>query len=203
MHVFLKDHFIFLALSFAVGFILSIVYDFFRIIRIVRGARYSKNLSPEKIVSRIKFLKLYNSYSAQRVIKNNSKKFEYFLIFLEDILYVVILTLSIQILVFGANYGTPRLFSFCGVLCGFFLSRFTIGKILILFSEYIAYILGAILFYFLFPIVFLLSKIKKEIYKIKQMLYNINNKRIVRRQSQIKLVFLNKYFFNIAELIKK
>lgn len=192
MHVYLKDHFAFLFESFFVGVLLSVTYDIFRIIRVARGVRYDRITSPEHIFSRYSFLRIYNEFSKKRCNKNNRGIRNTVFFFLEDIFYSLIITLTVLILVYGANYGIPRLFSFVGMLLGFFIYRITLGRFVILFSEYICYFAGAIIFYLFYPFIFLLIKTKKVIYKSLLIIYNKYEFERIRIRSKNKVSQLQK-----------
>ncbi len=201
MHVYLKDQFVFLAASFAVGIFLSLLYDVFRVLRVSRGNRYSKGLSPEKIISKVCLLKLYNSFSKRRSDKKRNQNIEYILVLLEDILYSLLLCMTVQILVFGGNFGIPRFFSFVGIMAGFILSRITFGKVIMLTSEYIAYFIGAFLYYLLYPFYFLFLKIKKVIYKLSNMVYNRYVKVKVRKSSEKNILLIQKFISDFSKNI--
>ena len=168
MHVYLKDHFIFLTASFVVGLVLSFIYDMFRLIRIVRTRRYISKHPPSQVLSS---LRLISFYEDQRK-KTFNKKSELLFIFVEDILYSVIVCIFTLILVYGFNYGKIRLFSVVGMIFGFYAWRFTFGRLVIYICEYLIYLITVLLFYVLFPFSFLIRKIKKVIYKFTNLLYN-------------------------------
>ena len=185
MHVYLKDHFVFLVSSFFVGMLLSLIYDVFRVLRVARGIRYSRSISPERTMSGISFLALYNRRCEKRKNGEWKKKTEFFLFLIEDIIYSLLCTVIILVLIYGANYGIPRFFSFVGMFFGFLLCRITVGKAIMLASEYICYFIGAVFFYLFYPFSILFIKIKKVIYKLYFLLYNRHMDKKIRRISSL------------------
>ncbi len=199
MYVYIKDQFVFLICSFCSGIFLSLLYDLFRIVRVSRGNRYSNKLSPEHVISKCRILKLYNRYSVRRSEKIQNKRTEFILVFAEDIIYSAFVILTVQILVFGGNYGIPRLFSFVGIAVGFLLCRISLGKMFMLVSEYISYFAGALIYYILYPFYYLFVKIKKMIYKTNNMIYNRYVKRILKKKSKKKLQDIQFFMLNFAK----
>ncbi len=188
MHVYLIDQLIFLFSSFAVGAFLSMFYDCIRILRVWRGNTYLKNkASPEHLVSKMKIFKLYNCYSENRHQKKRKQRTEYAFVILEDIFFSVISVFFIQVLVFGGNYGIPRMFSFFGIFLGFLFYRFTLGSLVMLISEYISYFVGAFIYYLLYPFCFLFIKVKKVIYKLIKLIYNIVIKKKLKNNSKYQI----------------
>ena len=201
MHVYLKDQLVFLVASFFAGVFLSLLYDVFRVLRVSRGNRYAGGLSPERVASKLKLLSRYNSYSERRSKKKQMQKTEYILVAAEDVFYSLLLVLTVQVLVFGGNYGIPRFFSFFGIIVGFFISRVTIGKLIMLLSEYITYFAGAVIYYLLLPFYFLVLKIKKMIYKFKNMIYNRYVRARICKNSKIELSNVKKMLINFCDNI--
>lgn len=195
MHVYLKDHFIFLFASFVVGIFLCISYEVFRVLRVARGVRYNNRASPEFVFEKYKAFRFYNARIKKSADKKRRFISETLLTFIEDIFYSIILTVSVLVLVYGANYGIPRFFSFAGIALGFVLCRITVGKVLILFSEYICYFVGAVFFYLLCPFIFLFTKTKKVIYKCVLFVYNKYIHAKIRKKSIQTATQLSKSIF--------
>ena len=174
MYVYLKDQFLFLTASFVVGIFLGSVYDIFRIFRIMRGHKYSDCFSPLKKLDRLSVLYKYNNFRKSFQKNIFIKRIDLFFVFIEDILYSIILIVTLLILIYGGNYGIARSFSFCAIIVGFVLYRFTIGRVFILVFEYLLYFFGAILFLVFYPIAFFIKKTSKMIYKSILLIYNRN-----------------------------
>jgi len=120
--------------SLAVGAFLGVLWDIFRIIRIIcYGKRKSGSFAPirlpssEKDVSRA--LKLCHS---QKFLSLSG-----IFIFLSDIIFCLTAAVSVIILLFHLNGGEIRGFALFGAALGFTAYYFTLGKLTVLFSDYI------------------------------------------------------------------
>ena len=168
MHVYLKDHFLYLAVSFVCGFALSIVYDLFRIFRLVRGNVYNSSFTQSRCYSALSMFAFYEKNKKQ--IKN--ERVEWIIYFFEDLIYSLIVCIVVVISAYCFNYGMVRFFSVLSMVLGYVLWRIIFGRFFIMTFEHIVYILRVALFYFFYPMTFLCKKIKKVIYKSIILLYN-------------------------------
>ena len=152
--------------SVILGGVLGFIYDFFRIFRVLCGINY-KNKFSEKIKS-INLPKIKNPMSQK---KNTISKD--ILIIITDILYFLTITPIVVVFTYHFNNGKIRWFIFFGIVVGFLVYYFTVGKLIILVSEYIAFAIKVVfsyLIYFLlrpFFKIFIILKIKIDIHKNK------------------------------------
>ena len=182
MYVHLKDQLVFLVVSFLCGFALSIVYDIFRVLRMARG--YNITTLPIK-EDRSTSFKIFSSYT-DRYLKSVKRKSNswigYLIFFIDDLLFFLILTISVLIVVYGFSNGIPRAFSFLALLCGFYVWRYTFSRVVLFIFLRLFFVLGGVLFFVFYPIIILFEKFKKLIYKAKRLLYNNRVKRKEKRE---------------------
>ena len=98
--------------SFAIGMLLGVVYDYFRIRR-----------------------RLF-SFGSKKVFKH-TELIENVLIFIEDVLYALICSGVVCIFLFYANSGRQRGIIFLGAVIGFVVYYYTIGKLVMLVAGYV------------------------------------------------------------------
>lgn len=98
--------------SLIIGFSLGIIYDIFRIRRIAFNTREIKNGSKRAFIEGI-------------------------VIFFEDIAFSIFTGLALTVFIFHANEGKIRWFSIIFAAVGFFIYYFTLGKLVMMFSEFI------------------------------------------------------------------
>ncbi len=110
----------------AVGVLLGIVYDVFRILRIA--------VEPS---NRLRRLGAVTGSEAANGKKPHGETVRTVIIAIEDIIYSVICAVVISVMIFHINSGHPRWFILLGTAVGFFVYYFTVGKIVMLFSSYI------------------------------------------------------------------
>ena len=80
------------------------------------------------------------------------------LIFIQDVFSIIIATVGLVLLNYYYNDGYFRLFTFFAFVLGFVIYYFTIGKIVVAFSEYIIFALKTVVLYLVF---FLMWPIKR------------------------------------------
>lgn len=176
--------------SFMFGIFMGVFYDANRIIRVFFGISYG-GIGVEKIAQwRLPFFKkkvrLKNERQGKRAVKTAA-------VFLGDVLCFLCAGIGVVILNYSYNSGEFRLFTVVGVIVGFLLYYFTIGKITILILEPVAaivkyaflsffavflcplYIIGKNMLKLLSKTVFLytftLEKRKERVYNIKEEVY--------------------------------
>ena len=185
-----------LAWSFVFGVILGVVNDVNRIIRVFCGVRYSQK----------RFGKLYELVLpvVHRPLSRNENKFHKnalsVLIFFQDIIFFIIASIGMILLNYEFNEGRFRFFTVFAVIFGFLLYYFTIGKVVMMVSEGIAFFVKAtilIVFSALFrPFVwigrYVVDKFKKitlfsniAIENIRKKLYNKYRKKDMIKKSLI------------------
>lgn len=128
------------ALFLGVG--LGAVYDVLRISRIFLGVHYSRRMV--KKLRNISFPLL-----PKRKEKHESRLLG-LVIFLQDFFFCVLCGVSLVLLFYEVNSGNFRLSAAFCVGGGFLLYRYTLGRLVMLFSEVIAMAIEVILRYILF-----------------------------------------------------
>lgn len=114
--------------SFLFGSIVGVFYDVCRMLRVLAGKSCSK--------------RKYNRIEAWRlpIIKKplalkNESIWQTVLIFLGDIICILFCTAGIIVLNYAYNSGRFRFFTVLGVLAGFFVYKYTVGRLIILIAE--------------------------------------------------------------------
>lgn len=120
--------------SVAVGCLLGILWDIFRIIRIaVYGRQRGEGSSPVRLPASKKEVNRALSFRHTRGAVSLSG----ILIFFSDLLFCLSASAAVILLIFHLNGGEIRGFALFGALLGFICYYFTVGKLTVLFSELI------------------------------------------------------------------
>ncbi len=120
--------------SLAVGAFLGVLWDSFRIIRIVcYGKRKPGSLTPIKLPSNGKDVSRALSFSHTQAPFSLSG----IAIFISDLLFCLTAAVSVIILLFHLNGGEIRGFALFGAAIGFTVYYFTVGRLTVLFSDFI------------------------------------------------------------------
>ncbi len=134
----------------AVGVLLGIVYDVFRILRIA--------VEPS---NRLRLLNIITDKKTADEKKPYGETVRTVIIAIEDIIYSIICAVVISVMIFHINSGHPRWFILLGTALGFFVYYFTVGKIVMLFSSYIILFVRTVFMFVmkltLFPLLKLIS----------------------------------------------
>lgn len=141
--------------SVIVGAFLGLAYDFVRIGRVLCGLRLGTVSS--KLEG--KCLPLVGEY--RRPDGKVGRVFGDIFVFVGDIAYFIFASVVFCVFVFHANYGNSRWFLVAGCFLGFCAYFFTVGKLVMAFSDVIRFILVSLflyLRYFLFLPVKLCAK---------------------------------------------
>ncbi len=130
-----EENLVFLLLySLTVGAFLGVLWDTFRIIRIVcYGKRKAGAFSPIKLPSNEKDVSRALAFSHTQKVFSPSG----IAIFLSDLLFCLATTISVIILLFHLNGGEIRGFALFGAAVGFSVYYFTVGRLTVLFSDFI------------------------------------------------------------------
>lgn len=135
-----------LLLGFAAGF----VYDLLRITRVFFGVHYSR-----RAAKRIRELQL--PFLARRKPRGESRALG-LVVFVEDLIFCLLVGVAMILLFYAANNGKIRPPAFLSAGAGFFLYRATVGRLMMIFSEVIAFCAETAVRYAVF---FLFYPIKK------------------------------------------
>lgn len=128
--------------AFLLGLFLGAVYDCFRITRIFFGVHYSRNTAKRLRARTLPLLK-------PKKERNNTKGLG-ILMFFEDLLFSLLAGSALVILLYEQNNGKFRFLVVVFLLLGFWIYRETLGRIVMLFSEGIAFCVETTLRYLFF-----------------------------------------------------
>ncbi len=189
--------FFLLVASFAFGGTVGILNDIHRLIRVILGVRYSKNRFDRWYEKEIPFLN-------RPIVRNHSSKKNKtvlsILIFVQDLILFSFAAVGTVTLNFYFNNGKFRLYTIAALIMGFLLYYFTLGRLIMLLSEGIVFVLKAflsILFHFLLVpfkkivgffgknIKKLYRKAKKTIAKLQKKRYNISKQESVLKEAEV------------------
>lgn len=132
-------------LSILLGVGLGVVYDALRITRVFFGVHYSRRATDRLKAIRLPFLQSKKEQKESPLLGT--------VIFFEDLFFGIFCGISTILLFYTANNGKFRGLALLCTLGGFFLYRTTVGRVVMLFSEVIAFFTSAAvryLFFFLF-----------------------------------------------------
>ena len=159
------------------GGALGALYDAFRITRVFLGVHYSRRAARRLQELRLPFLKPYKRRRESRALG--------VVIFFEDLIFCLLAGILLILLLYEANNGK---FRFPVILCagaGFLLYRGTLGRLVMLFSEVIAFLIETavryLLFFLLFPLRVAILWGKKQVKKMTDRAVQIQNKSMRRR----------------------
>ncbi|MBQ8416938.1 MAG: spore cortex biosynthesis protein YabQ [Clostridia bacterium] len=130
--------------AFLLGLFLGAVYDALRITRIFLGASYSPRLKEKLQAVTLPFLK-----KRVRRIKRQGVFFWIF-VFIGDLLFSLLGGVLLILLFYQFNSGKIRFPAFFCTGVGFFLYRKTLGRLVMLLSEAIAFVLESAVRYLCF-----------------------------------------------------
>jgi hypothetical protein len=117
------------------GVAIGVLYDVNRIIRVMLGARYRRNLYSKLYSLRLPIIKKPISFEGKRNVALNV------VINIGDFLCVISATLGIIVLNYSYNSGRFRFFTVLGFFCGVLIYRLTLCKIIMLICEPIAFLI--------------------------------------------------------------
>lgn len=139
------------ALLLGIG--LGVVYDLLRITRVFLGAHYSRRAAKRLQEISLPLLRARKKKTESRALG--------FVVFLQDLLFCLFAAVAVILLFYEANRGKIRLPALLCVGVGFLLYRGTLGRLVMLFSEVIAFAIetvGRYLCFFAFLPVRLLGR---------------------------------------------
>lgn len=178
------------------GLFLGAAYDVVRIVRVMFGASSYGSRDP--------FKRIYEKGIIKNIFKGIGKGwFSYFFVFVTDLVYFTFAGAAFSVFLFWFNFGKFRWFIFLSALLGFLAYYFTVGKLIIGFSEEISRLLMLVLnltvFLVCLPLrlVFFLSR---KLYQ--KVFYPFANK--IRKSIDIKHKkrYTIKYTDKLSEIIK-
>ena len=168
--------------SVLLGAAVGILHDVHRLTRVLLGVRYGGRRFDRLYAMRLPLVG--KALGEQKEGKGRRIALP-ILIFFQDVLLFVVAGVGTALLNFYYNNGQLRLYTVVGLVLGFVLYYFTLGRLVMLLSEGIAFFLRAFLTVFLWVIsrplvlfvVFLGKNTKKLIKKFKKTIAN-NRKKV-------------------------
>ena len=135
--------------SLIIGCGLGMVYDIIRIHRVMLGVEYA-----HRTVRMLKTIRLplidarkRPPSPLRRKIRAGMRLCSDVIIFLQYIMFFVFAGVVVTVFIYHANYGQIRWFALFGLMVGFFVYYNTLGRIVMLCSEFIAFFIRAMLSY--------------------------------------------------------
>ncbi len=128
------------------GAALGLLYDACRITRIFLGEHYSRRAVARLHALRLPLIGGYRAHRARRSLR--------VVIFIEDFFFCILSGVAIILLCYEAFNGNIRIPVFLCAAGGFALYRCTLGKVIMLFSEVIAFGVECVLRYCVFFVLF-------------------------------------------------
>ena len=124
--------------SVVFGFFIGVLYDACRIIRIFFGARYTEKRFDRLFSLKIPFIKKGICLQKQKKFNKISRNI---VVFLGDFICVICAIAGIIMLNYAYNDGKFRFFTLVGLAIGFLVYFFFVGKLVMLISEPIAFLI--------------------------------------------------------------
>lgn len=138
------------------GIFLGVIYDGLRITRVFLGVRYSR-----RAAKRLESLRLPLLPPRK---KSGESRFLGVIVFFEDLLFCLFAGIALILLFYAVNNGKIRGLAFLACGAGFLAYRVTVGRIVMLFSQVIAFAVECIaryaLFFLSYPFVFAARKMR-------------------------------------------
>ena len=125
MEIYIEKQLLNIVYSLFLGLIFGFIYDIIRIMHILFGI---------------------SSYTGE----NEGMKrglVPFFVFFILDAVYMVFVTLTYSVFLYGANSGSNRAYIFISVCIGFALYYFTLGRVVMFFSEAVVRFLRTVFYY--------------------------------------------------------
>ena len=158
-----------LLLSFLLGATLGAIYDAVRIIRVFFAlGEGSKSKFALSAMEKLKLPWLDKEKLIKKIAKKKKRVALPLVFFVLDFFYALLCGCAFILLEYYANDGTPRAFSFFGVLLGFLLYYFTLGRLVLAISERIAFAVRIVLAYLALPFERVFSMLSAYIESAKQ-----------------------------------
>lgn len=159
--------------SFLLGVVIGLFYDTLRIVRIARAPKIKSPQYLDRICN------VSPSFHKKRTIKqNNSPNTIPILIFIEDILFFTVATISLILFFLSENDGEIRLYCLLFFIIGFVVYIHSIGKITLSFSTTIIFLFRWLLYWVIYIIMLPIRAFFGCLARLFQKIYNGTFKRI-------------------------
>ena len=165
--------------SLLLGIGLGAVYDAIRIIRVFLTLGESEGgIFIRSAVRKLKLPLIDKEKMIKRLEKKKKRILRELLFFFLDLLYALFCGCAFILLEYYANDGTPRAFSLFGVIAGFLIYYFSLGRLVYALSERIVLVLRVVIAYLELPFEYLGRSIRGLYAKVKsRRLYRQEEKR--------------------------
>lgn len=190
MEIYIREQLLGALYSLAVGVFLAVLYDVFRVSRMMFGLRPGGAGTPRRV------LPLVGDVVKDRT---HGRIFSGVFVFVGDILYFMAATAVYVVFVFHAGDGANRWFFSLGALSGFLLYFFTVGKLVMRFCGVIRFVLCAFLAYTVFILLFPLRMALR--YVVAPLAGIMNSKISQKRTKKARKALAKsiKFVYNISE----
>ncbi len=184
--------------SFLWGMAVGVLYDLCKIVRVLLGERYS-GLKLEKMYNlKLPFVKRKVPFSAA-TDKGVKKYLKAFVVFSGDLLCVLIAFCGLIVLNFAYNDGDFRFFTVAGLLSGFLIYKYTVGRIVIFVSEPAAFIIKYAFCAFFVILCYPIEKILKLVIKNIRKLYFLYSFTLEKRRKKVYNIKEKIYLLELAK----
>ena len=115
------------------GASLGLFYDLLRVTRIFLGVHYSRSVSGRLQTIKLPLLPPYREHEESQALG--------VVVLIEDLLFSILCGISLILLFYECNDGMIRFPVFFAFFAGFFLYRMTLGRLVMLVSEFAAFLI--------------------------------------------------------------
>ena len=157
------------------GFFAGFFYDFLRITRVFLGVHYSRRAAK-------KIQNLHLPLLKKRKRRRESRALG-LVVFLEDLIFCLLVGVSLILLFYVANNGKIRFSALLVSGAGFLLYRGTLGRLMMVFSELIAFCVETAARYAVFFLMYPIRKILGWTHR-RMIAAKIRTKRVRQRQTR-------------------
>ncbi|MBQ7334900.1 MAG: spore cortex biosynthesis protein YabQ [Clostridia bacterium] len=137
------------------GMCLGAIYDLLRITRVFLGVHYSRRAAKRLQEIRLPFLSPYRKKKENRALG--------IVVFFEDLFFCIFAGIAMILLFYIQNNGKIRFPAFLCAGAGILLYRATLGRLVMLFSEVIAFVIETAVRYTVFFLLYPVRKLAKFI----------------------------------------
>ena len=164
-------------IAILVGVGLAALYDALRITRVFLGVQYSTRSTKWLYQISLPLLKPRK--------KGKENPFLGTVIFFEDFFFGIFCGISMILLFYEANNGNIRWLAILCTCGGFFAYRNTVGRVVMLFSEVIAFAIGTAFRYLFYFLISPFRWIAKRLYRLANAVY-VNCRNAIRKKERIR-----------------
>lgn len=149
--------------SVVIGASLGVLYDLFRLSRALVGVRYSDRFSARLAAVR---LPLIGCMPSNREPRKRGEFFRNLYVAIGDVIFFLCASVVVTVFLYHINNGILRWYLAAGMIFGFVLYYFSVGKLTVLLSEPFAFAVHSLfryLAYFTYrPLAFLWRAVRKK-----------------------------------------